>query len=76
MNAEDLLKIMRPKLNDYYFDVLKMWLEAHKTHGMFKRKTTFEVQPTAATMGYWITDQYNCSLITAYDKDSCMCRKG
>ena len=73
MHADELLKAMRPKLNDYYFDVLKMWLEAHKTHGIFKCKTKFEVSPIASDMGYWIQDQCDCSVIIIYDKNSYMC---
>ena len=69
MNAEEVLVAMRPKLNDYYYDVLKIWLESHKEHGIFKRKTKFEVSP-ALGMGYWIKDESNCDLISVYDKKS------
>lgn len=74
MHADELLKAMRPKLNSYYFDVLKMWIEAHKVHGLFKRKTKFEIGPTGGSDGYCITDLHDCHFIIVYDKDSWMCQ--
>jgi hypothetical protein len=73
MSADELLTAMRPKLNDYYFDVLKMWLEYHKTYGVFKRKTKFEVSPYSE-MGYMIEDKNNFNFIIVYDKNSWMCK--
>lgn len=72
MYADELLKAMRPKLSDYYFDVLRMWLEAHKTHGIFKRRTKFEVRPAPTDRGYCITDESRFDSITVYDKSSCL----
>lgn len=65
MHADELLNAMRPKLNDYYFDVLRMWLEAHKTHGIFRCKTKFEVLPLTYSKGYRIRDMAAvCDTIT------------
>ncbi len=75
MYADELLKAFKPKLNDYYYDVLAMWLCAHSTYGMFKRRTKFEVEPSCHSMGYGITDTKTFDMITVYDKRSYMCAR-
>lgn len=70
MYADELVKIFRPKLNEYYFDILCMWLAAHKEHGIFKRKTKFDVEPTMHLRGYVVRDLNRFDSVIVYDKTS------
>lgn len=70
MYADELLKVLIPHLNDYYSRVLRMWIKTRKTHGMFKRKTTFDVKPTPFLKGYYVQDMHRLDIIIVYDKTS------
>lgn len=76
MYADELVEIFRQKLDEYYFDVLCMWLAAHKTSGIFKRRTKFEVEPTTTLRGYVVRDLHRFDSIIVYDKTSSIVTEG
>lgn len=51
MDREELLKFMKGKVSDYYYDILYAWTKKReKTLLFFKRK--FDVEPTIFLEGY------------------------
>jgi len=75
MDADKVFEMLSPKLGDYYKDMLLMWLESHKTHGIFKRKTKFKIETPLYGKGYVVKDPHSCDFVIVYDKDSMMSKQ-
>jgi len=71
MTADEVLEALRGKISDYYYDALKMWLATHKTHGVFKRETKFEISPTVPSeilRGYFVSTISGVDFIAVYQE--------
>jgi hypothetical protein len=56
MNRDELLKFMKGKITEYYYEILEIWTKSREYKFLlFKRK--FDVEPTIASInkGYIIT---------------------
>lgn len=62
MNREELLKWMKGRISDYYYDILTIWTLKRKNKFLFfKRK--FDIVPTTFSKGYIIRSGFDSIIV-------------
>jgi len=72
MDADKVLEILSPKLDDFYKKRLITWLESHETYGILKRKNKFKVKSTPYGKGYVVNDLHSHAFVIVYERDAFM----